>query len=109
MTIRSEIRAALAGGTPLSEPALLLKVPSLDGYRQKLICNLKALKNETRVRIAGTSDEGKCWTLDSWPVDEYGRTVMLERGTVRVRPMVFDDKPDPLGEALNSGDGSYKP
>ena len=33
----------------------------------------------------------------------------VERGTVRVRPMVFDDKQDPLGEALNSGDGSYRP
>jgi len=33
----------------------------------------------------------------------------IERGTVRVRPMVFDDKPDPLGEALNSGDESYRP
>lgn len=30
-------------------------------------------------------------------------------GRERVRPMVFDDKPDPLAQALNEGDGTYRP
>lgn len=81
MTIRSEIHAALSAGTPLSAAALLPKVPSLDGDARKLLWNLNALRDEGRIRIAGTTDEGPAYTIDQWEVTAFGRSVSAPRGT----------------------------
>lgn len=94
MTIRSEIRAALSAGTPLSAAALLPKVPSLDGDARKLQWNLTALKGEARIRVAGTSDDGPCYTIDDWPVGPNGRSVSHPRGTgPRARRKAGKSKP----------------
>lgn len=81
MTIRSEIRAALAAGNPLNAASLLAKVPSLAGDMRKMQWNLTALKAEARIRVAGTSEEGPCYAIDDWPVSESGRAVPHPRGT----------------------------
>lgn len=51
-------------------------------------------------RIRGGAD---MWDSDA-PRHEYVRLMDLAR-----RLRAADRRPDPLGEALNSGDGSYRP
>lgn len=80
MTIRSEIRAALAGG-PANAASMLAKVPSLAGDARKLLWNLNALRDEGRIRIAGTTEEGPLYNIDQWEVTATGRSVSAPRGT----------------------------
>lgn len=58
------------------------------------------------VELLGTEavdSNGYAW-LDANDHDEYVRLMDLAR-----RLRAADRQPDPLGEALNSGDGSYRP
>jgi hypothetical protein len=80
MSIRDEIRAAIADGKPFCAGGILARVPGCENDRAKLSQNLSALKTEGKIRRAGIVDDEAGYMLDFWPLSAEGTTLRAAKG-----------------------------